>query len=691
MNKHARAVLLIGVVTLLLCSAMLAQSTRSAAAEETQQGLPSGLDKRFIDESADPCVNFFQYACGNFPKYYPIPNDRSGFGTGTILFEHNQVVLHAMLDKAAGGGAERTANQQKIGDYYGACMDIDAIDQKGLRAFQPELDRIAALKDKSELTSLIAHYQLINVNAFLGLGEQQDFHDASKQIAITDQGGLGLPERDYYFRAGDAAETTRKQYVQHIKNTLNLIGESESDATADAQSIFQLETAMAKISMDITSRREPKNIYHPTAVSDLQKATPSLDWTRLLSEARFPGLTELNVTNPDYFKGLNTLLETTDMKTIKAYLRWQVMASADQTALPKALDEERFDFYGRKLRGQPEQQARWKRCVQATDRALGEALGQVYAAQEFPPSSKAATLQMVHDIETAMDQDLNTLDWMSPETKTRAKAKLHAVADKIGYPDHWRDYSKLVVKRDDAYGNAERATIFENLRQIDKIGKPVDRGEWGMTPPTVNAYYNPSMNDINFPAGILQPPLYDPKATDAENYGHIGGIVGHELTHGFDDQGRQFDGKGNLADWWSPDDEKKFVEKADCTVKEYGSFVAVDDVHVNGKLTLGENTADNGGLRLALIAFLADAKRKNIDLTQKQDGYTPIQQFFLGHGQSWCGSTRPEQQRLQVQTDPHSPREFRVNGVVQNMPEFGQAFGCKVGQSMMPQNACRVW
>ncbi|HXX02090.1 MAG TPA: M13 family metallopeptidase [Candidatus Acidoferrales bacterium] len=691
MNKHARAVLLIGVVTLLFCLAMLAQSTSSAAAEETQQGLPSGLDKRFIDESADPCVNFFQYACGNFPKYYPIPNDRSGFGTGTILFEHNQVVLHAMLDKAAAGGAERTANQQKIGDYYGACMDIDIIDQKGLRAFQPELDRIAALKEKSELTPLLAHYQLINVNAFLGLGEQQDFHDASKQIAITDQGGLGLPERDYYFRTGDAAETTRKQYVQHIKNTLNLIGEPESDATADAQSIFQLETAMAKISMDITSRREPKNIYHPTAVSDLQKATPSLDWTRLLSEARFPSLNELNVTNPDYFKGLNTLLETTDMKTIKAYLRWQLMASADQTALPKAMDEERFDFYGRKLRGQPEQQARWKRCVQATDRALGEALGQVYAAQEFPPSSKAATLQMVRDIENAMDQDLNTLDWMSPETKTRAKAKLHAVADKIGYPDHWRDYSRLAVKRDDAYGNAERATIFENLRQIDKIGKPVDRGEWGMTPPTVNAYYNPSMNDINFPAGILQPPLYDPKASDAENYGHIGGIVGHELTHGFDDQGRQFDGKGNLADWWSPDDEKKFVEKADCTVREYGSFVAVDDVHVNGKLTLGENTADNGGLRLAFLAFLADAKRKNIDLTQKQDGYTPIQQFFLGHGQSWCGSTRPEQQRLQVQTDPHSPREFRVNGVVQNMPEFGQAFGCKVGQPMTPQNSCRVW
>jgi len=675
----------------LFCASLQAQTNNGGSPDEKAQALPSGLDKRFIDDTADPCANFFQYACGNFTKYYPIPNDRSGMGTGTLLFEHNEFVLHTMLDKAAAGGAGRTANQQKTGDYYGTCMDTDAIEKKGLHPYQPELDRIAALKDKKDLSSLLGHYQLINVNAFLGMGEQQDFKDASKQIAVTDQAGLGLPERDYYFREGDAAETTRKQYVQHITNTLKLIGESETDAAADAQSIFQLETALAKLSMDITSRRDPQKIYHLSAVSDLQKMTPSLNWSGILSEAHFPAVTEINVTNPDFFKGLNALIDATDMKTIKAYLRWQVFASADSTALPKALDEEMFDFAAHKLRGQPEQQARWKRCVQATDGALGEALGQVYAAQEFPPSSKAATLQMVHYIENAMEKDLDTLDWMSAETKTRAKAKLHAVADKIGYPDHWRDYTKLVVQRDDAYGNSQRAAIFESLRQIDKIGKPVDHGEWGMTPPTVNAYYNPSMNDINFPAGILQPPLYDPKATDAENYGHIGGIVGHELTHGFDDQGRQFDGTGKLTDWWTPEDGKKFEEKADCTVKEYGNFVAIDDVKVNGKLTLGENTADNGGLRLAFIAFLADAKRKNIDVGQKQDGYTPIQQFFLGHGQSWCGSTRPEQQRLQVQTDPHSPREFRVNGVVQNMPEFGQAFGCKVGQPMMAQNACRVW
>jgi predicted metalloendopeptidase len=343
------------------------------------------------------------------------------------------------------------------------------------------------------------------------------------------------------------------------------------------------------------------------------------------------------------------------------------------------------------MRGQPQQQARWKRCVQATDNALGDALGQVYVAAQFPPSSKAATLQMVHDIETAMDHEIDTLDWMGPQTKITAKAKLHLVADKIGYPDRWRDYSKLTIVRGDAVGNAFRSVEFEGHRQLAKIGKPVDRGEWGMTPSTVDAYYNPSMNDINFPAGILQAPLYDPHASDAAVYGHIGAIVGHELTHGFDDQGRQFDGNGNLSDWWTPDDAKKFEIMTDCEVKEYGNFTAVDDLKVNGKLTLGENTADNGGLRLAYQAFLADAQRKGIDLTKKQDGYTPIQQFFVAYGQNWCGSVRPQQVRLQVQTDPHSPRQFRIEGVIQNMPEFGHAFGCTAGQPMMPVNACHVW
>jgi putative endopeptidase len=675
----------------LLSTTLLGQSpTPSAASEKTYKLLP-GLDKDLIDTTADPCVDFFQYACGNFGKLYPIPADRSGFSTGAIVAEYTEHQLHAMLEKAAAGGASRAANEQKIGDYYAACMDTEAIEKNALKPLQPELDRIAALSGTSGLADLLAHFQLINVNALLGFGEQQDFKDARKQIAAVDQGGLGLPERDYYFRTGDAAEKTRKEYVQHITKVLKLTGETESKAASDAEQIMQLETALAKVSMDITSRRDPNNVYHMKSVAELSSLAPSLDWSRFLGGVGAPAITELNVANPDFFKGLNALLVSTDLATIKTYLRWQLIHSTLSVVLPKTIDQEHFDFYGRKLRGQPEEQARWKRCVQATDDALGEALGQVYVAQEFPPANKAATLQMVHDIEAGMDQDIDTLDWMSPATKARAREKLHAVANKIGYPDHWRDYSSLTIVRADAFGNALRAVEFENRREVAKIGQPVDRGEFGMSPPTVNAYYNPSMNDINFPAGILQSPLYDAKATDAENYGHIGAVVGHELTHGFDDEGRQFDGNGNLSDWWTADDAKQFEAKADCEVKEYGAFVATGDAKVNGKLTLGENTADNGGLRLAFLAFLADVKRKSIDLDQKQDGYTPLQQFFVAYGQDWCGSTRPEQLRLQVQTDPHSPRQFRVDGVVQNVPEFGQAFGCKAGQPMMPVNACRVW
>jgi putative endopeptidase len=680
------------VVVSMLCTVSMAQMpARGKAEPEKAVNLLPGLDKNLIDATADPCTNFFQYACGNFTRLYPIPNDRSGYGTGAMIASYTEYVLHSMLEKAAAGGAGRTPNEQKIGDYYAACMDVETINQKGMQPLEMEFDRIAALKSKSELPQLLGRLQLIGINAFLNFSEQQDFKDARKQIAVVDQGGLGLPERDYYFRTGDAAAKTRAQYLQHITNMFKLTGESDKKAAVDAQAVMDLETALAKVSMDVTSRRDPNKIYHLMPVSELSTLAPDVAWNHFLAAAGAPAITELNVANPDFVKGLNSLLASTDLETIKTYLRWQVIASTPSHALPKALDDEVFDFYRHKLRGQPEQRARWKRCVQATDGALGEALGQVYVTQEFSPANKQATLQMVHDIEAAMDQDIDTLDWMTAATKVRAKEKLRAVADKIGYPDHWRDYSSLVVTREDAFGNAQRATDFESRRQLAKIGKPVDRGEWDITPATVDAYYNPSANDINFPAGILQSPLYDSHASDASNYGHVGGIVGHELTHGFDDEGRQFDANGNLADWWTAEDGKHFDEKADCEVKEYGSFVAVDDVKVNGKLTLGENTADNGGLRLAYIAFLADAKRKNIDLTQKQDGYTPVQQFFLGHGQSWCGSTRPEQLRLQVQTDPHSPREFRVNGVVQNMPEFGQAFGCKAGQPMMPVNACRVW
>ena len=688
-------------VLLALSGAIAVSCPPSAAAQATPDkpaaytpppALPAGLDKRILDTSADPCVNFAQYACGNFAKVYPIPSDVSSYDALYLIYEHTEFTLRSLLEKVQANSSSRNANEQKTGDYYASCMDTAAIDAAGLKPLQPELDRIAALKSIGDLTPLLAHFQLINVSALIGYGEQQDFIDARKQIAAVDQGGLGLPERDYYLRAGDDAEKTRKQYVQHIVNTLKLIGEPESQATSDAQAIMAFETALAKASMDITSRREPETIYHPMTVVQLSALTPSIAWPQFFTETGVSNVTDLNVANPDFFKSLNTILQSTSLDTLKAYLRWQYVNGVPSDALPAALDAESFNFYGHQLSGAPEQRARWKRCSAATSGALGEALGEVYVQTYFPPSSKAATLQMVHDIESAMASEIQTLDWMSPETKAKAAEKLHRVADKIGYPDHFRDYASLKIVRGDAIGNATRAGEFENRRQLAKIGKPVDRGEWGMSPPTVNAYYNPSMNDINFPAGILQSPVFSPESTDAENYGHMGAVVGHELTHGFDDQGRKFDGSGNLAEWWTPEDAKKYDTMTDCEVKEYSNFTAVDDLKLNGKLTLGENTADNGGLRLAFTAFLADAQRKHIDLAAKDaSGFTPVQQFFLAFGQTWCSEVRPEQLRLQVQTDPHSPPEFRIRGVVQNMPEFGKAFNCKPGQPEMPSTACHVW
>ena len=649
------------------------------------------VDSSYLDTSSDPCTDFFQYACGNFTKLHPIPPNRSSYGVLTMISEQNQAILHAMLEKAAIPNPARTANQQRIGDFYAACMDTAAINRLGMAPLAQELDRIAALKDKAGLAQLLAHEQLLGVNAFMGFGEEQDFRDARKQIAVLDQGGLGLPDRDYYFRTGEAAEATRRQYTQHVTNIFELLGETAELAQSDARKVMEIETALAKVSLDETAQRDPNNVYHPMPKAELARLAPNLDWNEFFSGAGVPQISDLNVTNPSFFKELNALIDSTDLETIKSYLRWQLVNATPGYVLPDKVDQEDFDFYGRKLRGQPQQRARWQRCVNATDGALGEALGQVYVKQEFAASSKAAALDMVHHIEAAMDQDIDAVDWMSSATKTKAKEKLHAVANKIGYPDSWRDYSSLRVARDDAFGNQKRATEFESRRQLAKIGQPVDRGEWQMSPPTVNAYYDPSMNNINFPAGILQPPLYSPNANDAENYGHIGAVIGHELTHGFDDQGRLFDKDGNLADWWTPDDAKNFQTRSACLVHEYGDFTAVDDAKVNGKLTLGENTADNGGMRLAYLALLSDLAEKKEDLQNKESGFTPIQQFFLAFAQNWCGSTRPAQVRLQVQTDPHAPEKFRVNGVVENMPEFGKAFSCKLGQPMTPKDPCRVW
>ncbi len=686
---HFVAVAVISVASSLVF-AQTASTPSSETAPQTFQLIPS-LDKDLMDTAADPCVDFYRYACGNWSKLHPIPNDSPYSDQFYNLDQYNRQVLHQILDSAAAPSGARDANTQKIGDYYASCMDETAIQRKGMGPLQPELDRINALSSKDQLPELLAHFQLINVNAFLGFGSQQDFKDATREIAVVSQGGLGLPEKDYYLRTGEKDEEIRKQYVQHIGNMLKLLGASEAQASGDAQAIMKLETALAKVSLDVTSQRDPHNIYHMMPDSGLQAFTPTLNWEHFYPGTGAPQFQEINVAEPDFFKGLNQVIAETDLPTIKAYLRWQLVHSVPSTVLPKALDDEKFDFDGRKLVGVPEQESRWKRCVSSTDGALGEALGKVYVEQKFPAASKEQSLQMIHDVEAALGRDIESLEWMSPGTKKLAEEKLHLIANKVGYPNQWRDYSTLTVERGDAMGNSLRAAEFESHRQLAKIGKPVNRDEWEMSPPTVNAYYDPSMNDINFPAGVLQSPFFDPSAAAALDYGHIGLFMGHEITHGFDDQGRQFDGHGNLHDWWTKEDADKFTEKAQCIVDEYSQF-SVGDTKINGKLTLGENTADNGGMRLAYMAFLAHAATQELDLNKKTaSGYTPLQELFLGFAQDWCAVWRPELERLIATTDPHSPDRFRANGVLVNMPEFGKAFGCKAGQPMVAVKACRVW
>ena len=653
------------------------------------------LDPKSMDTSADPCVNFYQYACGGYLKQTPIPADESSYGQFDEIFDRNLLVLKSILEQAAGNQGPRSPNEQKIGDYYATCMNVEGVNQAGLRPLQPLLDRIAALKSKEELPELTAYLDSIGVNTLFAFGSDQDFKDATQQIAVLDQSDLGLPEKGYYERKDDKSVKLRDQYQAHLARTFELLGETPAQATKDAATVLRLETALAGFSLSAVQRRDPANLYHKVELSKLDRSTPQFSFVRFLRAAHAPPVESLNVSVPAYFSGLNQLLGGTSLDEWKTYLRWALIHHLPTTALPQALDHESFDFYGKVLEGQPEQKVRWKRCVSVTDRALGEALGQVYVAQRFSPEDKQRTLELTHDLEAAMGRDIEQLSWMSPTTKARAEEKLHDVANKIGYPEKWRDYSTLMVTRGNALGNALQAAAFEQRRDLAKIGKPVDRGEWGMSPPTVNAYYNPQMNDINFPAGILQPPFFDPSRDDAVNYGAAGAIIGHELTHGFDDQGRQFDGKGNLEDWWAPADGKQFDERAECVVKEYDGFVGVDDLHVNGKLTLGENIADLGGLKLAFLAYLDRAQRKGTDLKQKGSaeygGLTPEQQFFVAFGQNWCQNNRPENLRLRIQTDPHSPEEFRAKGVVVNLPEFQRAFACKAGQPMAPVNRCTIW
>jgi len=643
-----------------------------------------------IDKSIDPCVDFYQYACGNWIKNSEIPPDQSQWVSFVELNERNKDIEHGILEKAATGGAKRDTIEQKIGDLYGSCMDEKAVNAKGIEPLKPELDRIAAVQDKGALIDELAHLHLVGGSSLFSFYSASDLHNADQVIAYIDQGGLTLPDRDYYIK-DDADKVEKRQLlVDYATQVFTLAGQTPQQAAHSAHTVLVIETLLAADSMDRTKRRDPKNRDHKMSRDEAAALGPNFYLNRYFTAVGAPSFTQLNVTNPDFFKQVNGVLDSEPLDALKTYVSWHVLNAAAPW-LSQPFVDANFKLQ-QKLTGQEQIQARWKRCANLTDRELGEALGQKYVDVTFGPEGKQRMLKMVDALEKSLAEDIHELSWMSDDTKKQAKFKLDAIRNKIGYPDVYRDYRSVVIKADDLLGNIARADEFEAKRQIAKIDKPLDRKEWGMTPPTVNAYYNSSFNEIVFPAGILQPPFFDKSMDDGVNFGGIGLVIGHELTHGFDDQGRKFDPQGNLHDWWTEQDGKEFEKRASCVADEYSNFVAVDDQKLNGRLTLGENTADNGGARIALMALehmIADDKTGKEG--QKIDGFTPEQRFFLGFARVWCEKRRPEVARLRVLTDPHSPGKYRVDGVVQNMPEFQKAWGCKAGQLMVAENACHVW
>jgi endothelin-converting enzyme/putative endopeptidase len=671
--------LLFGLTACTLKPNQMAEAPSPARPQPPAPGLP------VLDPTVSPCDNFYLHACGVWMKENPIPPDQSRWGTFQRLADQNQSLLNDILRDAVANPKPETA---KIAAFYAACMDEAGVEAKGLAPVQPLLARIDALKDVKQLAPLVGTLHDQGVVAFFSFGRMQKFSDAVQTIAVADQGGLGLPDRDFYFKDDAKSKEQRAAYLAHMTRMFTLAGDTAEKAATRANAVMVLETKLADASMTRVERRDPNKRNNPTTLKAFAKKNAGFDWAAYVQETGAPAFTDMNVGNPGFFKALEQILKSTPLDEVKTYLRWQTLRAAAPW-LPKAFADESFDFYGRTLSGTKEQRPRWKRCVVATDDALGEDLGKYFVAKSFGPEHKARMQVMVNDLLGAFNQRFGELDWMGAETQVKAREKLAAIATKIGYPEKWRDYSALTVTQDDLMGNVLRAESFDRRYSLSRIGQPRDPGEWGMTPPTVNAYYSPQQNNINFPAGILQPPFFDFSADDAYNYGAIGAVIGHEITHGFDDQGRKYAGDGNLSNWWTETDGKKFEEKAQCLVDQYGGYTAVEGVNLNGKQTLGENTADNGGLSIALAAL---KKHLGPKMQEKIGGLTAEQRAFYGWAHIWCSQSRPEARRLQALTDPHSLPEFRVNGTVSNMKEFADAFNCKPTDPMLRgDKACKVW
>jgi putative endopeptidase len=649
---------------------------------------PGGFDTRMVDKTAKPCADFFQYACGGWIAANPIPPEYSRWGRFSEVLERNQQTLRKILDTAA-AAKKRDAIHQRIGDFYASCMDEAAAEAAGAAPLAPELSRIDAIQDVAGLATAAAHLQPYGVGVLFRFDSTPDFEDARRTIGEVDQGGLGLPDRDYYTKDDDRSAKIREQYVEHVEKTFALAGDSAEKAKAEAASVMSIETSLAKASMTRVERRDPKKRANRMDRKQLADLAPTVPWREFFTAMGQPELASVNVGSPQFFKGLDAELQSRDIGAWRSYLRWHVLRAA-APMLSSAFVNENFRFFGTVLTGAEKLQPRWKRCVASTDASLRDALGQPYVDAAFGAKAKQRTNEMVQGLLAAMKQDLSEITWMDAETKARAQQKLAAFYPKIGYPDRWLDYSAVKVDRGSWLANTQRAREFSSKRELSKIGKPVDRAEWRMTVPTVNASYNPQRNEITFPAGILQPPFFDNALDDAPNYGGIGAVIGHEISHGFDDQGRQFDGDGNLKDWWSAESAKEFVRRASCVEKQFSSYVSVDDLHVNGKLTLGENIGDLGGLKISYAAFRkAQAGKKSDPI----EGFTPDQRFFLGWAQVWCSAQRPEEARLRVQTDPHSPERYRVMGPLSNMAEFARAFECEADAPMVrpAPDVCTVW
>jgi putative endopeptidase len=645
------------------------------------------LDLTSLDRSVDPCQDFYKFSCGGWQKNNPIPADQASWSVYAKLGNENQQFLWGILQEDA-KAANRTPVQQKVGDYFAACMDTSAIDALGDKPIQPDLAAIDALKSRPELIAALTRLHHDSAGSyFFGARTGQDAIDSSTVIVELGAGGLGLPDRDYYLKTDPKSVKLREQYVAYIQQLLTLAGESADAAKADADATLRIETALAKAQLTRVQRRDPHKTYHMMTVAELAALSPSIDWSAYFAAQGAPGIAKLNVSQPEFVKTVESELASEDLAALRGYLRFHLLTAA-APYLAHPYEQATFDFYSTTLRGIPVMPPRWKTCTRAVDRNLGEALGQEFVRRTFTADTRAKTQRMTEQIEAAMQQEIEHLEWMSPATKQEALRKLHAIRNKIGYPDHWRDYSALEVKPNDYIGNAMRSYRFERAHNWNKLGKPVDLNEWGMSPPTVNAYFSPQMNDINFPAGVLQPPLYDPKEDDAPNYGNTGATIGHELTHAFDDEGRQFDAKGNLRDWWTAEDAKGFEDRINCDRDQYAGYTIVDDIHINSKLTSGEDVADLGG---TLIAYIAWKKQTEGQTLATVDGFTPDQRFFVGMAQWACENERPENLRVSAVTNPHSPGFARIDGVVSNMPEFQKAFSCKAGQPMVHTPSCRVW